>query len=236
MAAFPEFTSPYYPYFRVISSNQLKGAELIPYKILTYLMDLPDSRGYTPPDDNEYPRCRLKKYLWHDTANPLSQPMPTAEQIRSILFDPSHPDINTDELKAKHPKGYRLFAQSRISESVLTAQTILKIYPGRVLDSSDFRTVIGLQAEIWTNVDLEANTRTTAYDRTFNIEQCLREALAGVDIAGVGTIRFSRQDGSYNGSEYLYTDSNSVGRLVYFSTIWSDSGAGETVRTDNIIK
>lgn len=230
MADFPDFSSPYYPYKRVIQSNQLRGVELIPYKIIRYLMDLPDARGYSPQDNNDYPRCRLKKYLWHDGPNPLSQPMPSAEQVRSLLFDPAHPDINTDEDKAAHPKGYRLFAQSRVSESILTAQTMVKIYPGRVLDVSDFRTVIGLQAEIWTSVDLVTNTKTTAYDRSFDIEQCMREALAGVDIEGVGTVRFSRQDGSYNGSEYLYTDTNYVGRLLYFSTAWSDGG-GDTLRT-----
>lgn len=221
-----DFASPYYPFRREIASNQLKGAELIPYKILTYLMDLPDAAGYSPPEDNDYPRCRLKKYLWHDGANPLAQPMPTAEEVRSMLFDPDSPDINTDEDKKLHPKGYRLFAQRMVLQSELTAKTLLKVYPGRILDTDDFRTVIGMQAEIWCNVGLITNTRTTAYDRCFNIEQCLREALAGVDIAGVGTIRFARQDGSFNGSEVLYTDAELSGRILYFSTAWSEGGGG----------
>ena len=223
-----DFTSPYYPYHRIISSNQLKGAELIPYKILMYLMDLPDAAGYTPPDNNDYPRCRLKKYLWYDHPNPLSKPLPTAQQVRSMLFDPQNPDINTDEDKATHPKGYRLFAQRVVNQSILDAKTLIKIYPGRILDDNDFHTVIGLQAEIWCNYALTTNTKTTAYDRTFDIEQCLREALAGVDIAGVGTIRFSRQGGSYNGSEILYTDSLQCGRMLYFSTNWADD-SGDTV-------
>lgn len=220
-----DFSSPYYPYRRVIASNQLKGAELIPYQILMYLLDLPDAAGYTPPDNNDYPRCRLAKYLWYDTPRPLDNPLPTPEQKRSMLFDPDNPDINTDEDKAKHPKGYRVFAQRMVGQSILTADTILKIYVGRVQDASDFRTNIGLQAEIWSNPNLVANTRTTAFDRTFDIEQCLREALSGVDIAGVGTMRFSRQDGSYNGSEILYTDTGIIGRMLYFSTMWSDGGS-----------
>ncbi len=220
------FLSPTYPFKRVIQSNTLRGAEIIPYKILLYLMDLPDAAGYSPPDDNSYPRCRLKKYLWYDAPNPLAQPMPSAEQVRSMLFDADNPDINTDEDKRKHPKGYRLFAQRMIGQSVLKAKTILKVYPGRILDTNDFRTIIGMQAEIWCDVNLIANTRTTAYDRCFDIEQCLREALAGVDIAGVGTIRFSRQDSSYNGSEVLYTDSTLSGRMLYFSTAWSEGGGG----------
>ena len=113
-----------------------------------------------------------------------------------------------------------------INQSVLSAKSMLKVYVGRVLDTDDFRTIIGMQAEIWSNVNYVTNTKTSAYDRTFDIEQCLREALAGVDIAGVGTIRFSRQDSSYNGSEVLYTDSEMVGRMVYFSTAWSEGGGG----------
>lgn len=220
------FDSPTYPYTRVIAANTLKGAEQIPYKIIRYLMDLPDSYGYLPPDNNSYPRCRLNKYLWYDEANPLSNPLPSPTNKLSILFDPDTPDINTDEGKAKHPKGYRLFAQRIIGQSNLNAKTILKIYPGRVIDSTDFYTVIGMQAEIWCNVNLVTNTRTSAYDRCWSIEQCLREALAGVDIAGVGSIHFSRQDGSFNGSEILYTDAELAGRMVYFSTAWSDSNGG----------
>ena len=217
-------------YKTLYSSNTLKGAELIPYKILNYLMDLPDAFGHVPFQSNENPRARLMRYLWHDTPNPLAQPLPTPEQKRSLLFDPDEPDINSDEMKAKHPKGYRLFAQRMVNQSVLDAKTILKVYPGRILDTDDFRTIIGMQAEIWCNTTNLTNTRTTAYDRCFNIEQCLREALAGVDIAGVGTMRFSRQDSSYNGSEVLFTDSEISGRMLYFSTAWSEGG-GEKIKT-----
>lgn len=225
------FSSPTYPFARVIQgANTLKGAELIPYKILTYLMDQPDSLGYTPPDDNDYPRCRLKKYLWYDEPNPLAKPMPTAQEVRSMLFDPEEPDINTDEQKTRHPKGYRLFAQRNIGQSGIAANTIIKVYPGRILDDTDFRTVIGFQMEIWSNVNLITNTRTTAYDRTFDIEQCVREALAGVDIGGVGTVKFSRQASSYNGSEILYTEGTEVGRMLYFSVSWAEGG-NEKIKT-----
>lgn len=221
------FNSPTYPFHRVLKgSNTLRGAEVIPYKILTYLLDLPDAYGYEPQDDNERPRVRLAKYLWYDGANPLAQPLPTPKEKRSMLFDPDCPDINTDEDREKHPKGYRIFAQRMVVQSELTAKTILKVYPGRILDTDDFRTIIGMQAEIWCNVNYITNTRTNAYDRCFDIEQCLREAMSGVDIAGVGTIRFSRQDGSFNGSEVLYTDAELSGRVLYFSTAWSEGGGG----------
>ena len=224
------FSSPYYPYRKVIQgSNTLRGAEIIPYKILMYLLDLSNAVGYTPVDDNERPRVRLVKYLWYDTPNPLAQPLPTEKEKLSMLYDPDNPDINTDEEKERHPKGYRIFAQRMINSSGIDAKTMLKIYPGRVLDDDDFRTVIGFQAEIWCNVNFITNTRTSAYDRTWDIEQCLREALAGVDIAGVGTIRFSRQASSYNGSEILYTDGPLSGRMLYFSTNWSEGG-GEKIR------
>ena len=62
-----DFNSFTYPYERVQGSfNTLKGAEEIPYKILTYLMNLPDKNGYVPQDNNENPRVRLMKYppLW----------------------------------------------------------------------------------------------------------------------------------------------------------------------------
>lgn len=226
-----DFSSPYYPFRKVVTgANTLKGAELIPYKILTYLLDLPDANGYTPPDNNDYPRARLAKYLWHDTARPLDNALPTPQQKLSLLFNGDNPDINTDEEKARHPKGYRLFGQRNVGQSVLDAQTLIKIYVGRVLDTNDFRTVIGMQAEVWSNTNLIGNTRTTAFDRTFDIEQCLREALSGVDISGVGTIHFSRQDSSYNGSDVLYTDGSLSGRMIYFSTAWSEGG-GDTVKT-----
>lgn len=218
------FDSPYYPFKRVIAGNEMRGAELIPYKILMYLLDLPDSAGYMPKDDNDRPRVRLMKYLWYDDANPLAHPLPTPEQKRSLLFDPTNPDINTDEDKEKHPKGYRLFMQRNIAQSILTAKTILKIYPGRVLDPTDFRSIIGFQAEIWSNPNLVTNTKTIYYDRLFDIECALRDSLNCVDIAGVGTVKISRNDGSYNGSEYLYAENGDGGRILYFSTAWSGGG------------
>ena len=222
------FDSPFYPYQKVIpGANTLRGAELIPFKLVTYLLDLPDAAGYQPVDDNARPRVRLAKYLWYDEADPLSKPLPTPEQKRSMLFNAYQPDLNTDEQKALHPKGYRLFAQRTLNQSVLTAKTMVKIYPGRFIDETDFQAVLGFQAEIWSNYALVTNTRTTAYDRSLDIEQCLREAMSGVDIEGVGTVRFARQGGGYNGSEVLYTEGEYAGRLLFFSTAWAEGGGGK---------
>ena len=230
MPNLPDFRSPTYPFNRVIAANTLKGAEIIPYKVLMYLLDLPDSYGYQPPSDMAYPRARLAKYLWNDGARPLDGPMPTPAEKRSMLFDPDEPDINTDEQKARHPKGYRMFAQRVVNQSLIEAKTLIKVYPGRILDDDDFRTVLNFNCEIWANYALATNTRTTAYDRTFDIECCIREALAGVDLGGVGTIHFSRQGGSFNGSEILYTDSLQCGRMLYFSVSWSEGG-GDHIKT-----
>ena len=59
-----DFSSPYYPYEKVNEGyNSFDGAELIPYQILSYLMDMEDANGYVPVDDNARPRVRLMKYL-----------------------------------------------------------------------------------------------------------------------------------------------------------------------------
>lgn len=58
----PETASPYYPYRKVTAAVSLNGAEEIPYIITHYLMDLL-SNGYEPPDDNRYPRTRLKSFF-----------------------------------------------------------------------------------------------------------------------------------------------------------------------------
>lgn len=224
-----DFNNPFYPFHKVIASNTLNGAEQIPYKILLYLLDLPDAAGYQPVDDNARARVRLAKYLWYDGANPLSNTLPTPAEKRSMLFDPNNPDINTDEEKAKHPKGYRLYTQRVIGQSGIEAKSILKLYVGKIFEARKFVTTIGMCAEVWTNVNLEANTKTLAYDRTFDMEQCLHEALDGVDIAGVGTISFARQDHVSNGSDFIYDEGQNVGRSVNFSLNWSEGGGG-TIR------
>lgn len=223
-----ELENPFYPYTKVIpGTNTLKGAELIPYKILTYLLDLPDAAGHVPFQSNENPRARLMRYLWNDGARPLDGALPTPEEKLSMLFDPDQPDINTDEERRKHPKGYRLFMQRVIGQSGIAAKTLIKCYPTKLSEQRKFQTVIGFAFEIWTNVNIETNTKSTAYDRTFAMEQCLHEALDGVSISGVGTVSFSRNDHSYNGSEEIWTDSTDIGRMVNFSIHWSEGGGGQ---------
>ena len=82
--------SPTYPYERVADFPIMEPATKIPLLICRYLMDLP-MPGYTPPDNNGYPRCRLMKRLWYDADDPLAYLNPTPEQKLSMLFDGHHP-------------------------------------------------------------------------------------------------------------------------------------------------
>lgn len=220
------FNSPYYPYEKVQAYNGMRGVEKIPYKILTYLLDLPLADGYEPVDDNERPRVRFAKYLWYDEANPLAKAMPTAEEKLSMLFDAEHPTVDTDELREKHPKGYRLYWQSFFGQSVTEAKTTIKCYMGRTYSYNNFRTMLGITFEILCNVNLETNTRTAAYARAYSIEQCITEALNGVNMAGVGTFEISKSGHGDNGSRVIMDDGNNVGRELKISVSWSDGDNG----------
>lgn len=218
------FNSPTYPYERVqIGYNRFKGAEYIPYKLLMYLLDLPDKHGYEPVDDNNRPRVRLAKYLWYDGARPLSQALPTPAQKLSLLFDGEEPVLETDEQKANHPKGYRLFWQVFWGQSQTEAKTLLKCYLGRVLPVDENIAKIGIVFEILSNVNLESNTRTDAYERSYAIEQCIVEALAGVNIAGIGVVDFSRMSHTDNGSRPIADSGTVVGRELHMSLTWAES-------------
>lgn len=222
----PDFGSPYYPYTRVPNgSTQLVGAEKIPYQILRYLLDLPDANGYTPRDDNSRPRVRLAKYLWYDDENPLANPLPTPKEKLSMLFDPAHPDINTDAEKAEHPQGYRLFWQHITKQSILTEKTFLKCYIGRVFTPRPYFTTVGIQFEVWCGSGYETNIATDVESRSFAIEQAVTEALSGVNMTGIGAISFLRHDHTNNGSEPIYSLGSVVGRAFHCSITWADPNA-----------
>ena len=212
-----------YPYERVQPGYlRFIGADEIPLKVITYLLDLPDANGYIPMDDNARARVRLAKYLWHEGANPLSKPLPTPQEKLSLVFDGDHPDLNTDEEKAKHPKGYRLFPQVYWYPTELDAKIILKCFIGRVYAVSDYRATIGLTFEILVNSNLEATTRSDAYSRAYAVECALIEALNGVNIAGVGAISISRPSHIENGSYTLHDNGTHVGRSLHLSIDWME--------------
>ena len=219
-----DFSNPFYPYIKVErGANGFIGAEEIPYKILMYLMDLPDRNGYEPIDDNTRPRVRLAKYIWYDGGNPLGEPLPTPSQKLSMLFDGDNPVLDTETLKAQHPQGYRLYAQTYWGQSQTQAQTTIKCHIGRVIPLSPFKAMIGLTFEIACNVNIEANTRLTAYARSYAIEQCILESLSGVNITGIGTVSFSRVDHGDNGSRPIWDSGTNVGRELKMSMCWMES-------------
>lgn len=219
-----DFSSAYYPYDVVPSQNNtLLGAEEIPYKLLTYLLDLPDANGYTPVDDNSRPRVRFIKYLSYNSSNPLLEKIPTPKQKLSLLYDPEHPDINTNEEKKKHPKGYRLFWQHVRKQSILEEQSFVKCYLGRIFDSKPYHTTIGIRFDIWCGTLLETNMKTNVGSRSFAIEQAIRNALAPINMTGVGAISFSRYDHTDNGSTPIYTEGSIVGRSLHCSIDWMDA-------------
>ena len=227
----PSFDSDTYPYERVNpGANRFDGAEEIPIKIIRYLLDLPDSAGYQPVDDNNRPRVRIAKYLWHDGEKPLSKPLPTPKEKLSLLFDGDEPDINTDEQKTKHPKGYRIFPQVYWGQSELDAKVVLKCYIGRVIPMTPYHARVGLAFEILVNSNLENTTRTDAYSRAYAMETSLIAALHGVNITGIGTVNFSRAAHIDNASSPLHDNGTHVGRILYMSIDWMESGNDCTVQ------
>lgn len=220
------FDSDTYPYSRVIRRNTLRGAELIPYQLLRYLLDLPDAAGYTPVDDNERARVRFIKYVCCDGERPLDEPLPDEQTKLSILFDADNPVVNSTEEKNRHPLGYRLYWQRVYGQSETEAKIVVKCYLGRIFENRPFVTTIGVYFDILVNSLLEANTRSSAYQRSFDIEQCLHEALDGINMAGIGTISASRAEHADNGSVPLYNEGSQVGRRVHFSITWAEGGGG----------
>lgn len=224
------FNSPYYPYEKVQTGySTMLGTEKIPIKLVKYLLDLPDQSGYVPKDDNSRPRVRLAKYLWYDGANPLGNPLPTPTEKLSMLFDGGNPVIDTDEMKKKHPKGYRFYPLKLWLPSQVRAKTIVKCYMGRTTNADEYHSSLGIAFEIWCNTNLQNNTKTDAYDRAYAIEQCITEALHGVNIAGIGVVDFGRYTNLENGSREVYDETGTnTGRRLHMSISWAESDPDHT--------
>ena len=124
--------SKWYPYVKVQEGfSDHADLDPIPRQILNYLLDMPDGNGYTPIDDNDYPRCRFWKYLYYDGAKPLNNPLPTPAQKKAVLFDPDNAE------KPPTEKGYRLIPQVYIKPAQNNAQTRVYFYLGRGIAESD---------------------------------------------------------------------------------------------------
>ena len=225
-----DFSNPYYPYEKTkLGFNSFRGTEKIPHMIINYLLDLPDANGYEPIDDNSRPRVRLAKWLWYDGVNPLGNALPTPEQKLSMLFDGEHPVLNTDEEKAAHPKGYRVFSVPFVAQSNDEANAILKCSIGRTIPISPFAERIGISFEIVVSYNVANVSKTDDYDRAYAIEQCIKEALHGVNITGVGEIGYDTRAYSPSGS-IAYRDrddSYHSYRVLNMFVNWQESDMGK---------
>ena len=218
--------NPYYPYQRLQGYNNLPALELLPNRIRDYLMDMPGP-GYTPPDDNSYPRCALMKYLYYDTPLPLQNALPSMQQKTSIVFDPEYPD------RPPNPeKGFRIFSQALVSQAQTEGQTIMRIFMGRVLSTTNFRTEASVRIVFLSNASYETNTRDTALSRTFAMACLAVRALNGVNMGeGVGTIYFDRKQHADCGIIPVNDENMNVGYQLTLGVSIMGDGIGYTEET-----
>lgn len=224
--------SPTHPYNRVHNYFQYGDAVEIPYKVLQYLMDLP-SAGYRPPNDNDYPRTRLKKYLYWDDPKPLDKALPTAKQMQSIYYDPGIPDDPPDK-----EKGYRIFPQSLVTQAQTQGQTILRCYMGPTYpyapnQMSAYEGQVTVCFEALSNASYEANTRSTVQSRTFAMVCAIVDALNGVNIDGVGPFYFDRRQNTYCGITPINDESTNVGYRLYMGLTLAGGNIDNEFYTDN---
>ena len=206
----------YSPYEKVY--NYWTGKDIIdmPSKLRDYLLVLPTKDCPNPITTNENPRVRLVKYLYYDTPNPLNEPFPSVQERLKMIFDPFNPDKPSD------PNiGYRVFVQSNTAQANIMGQTILRIVMGQKIAQTPYITTCSVNFQVLSNYTLEANTRSTALLRSDNMEQCLIEALHGVNMTGVGAWMLTKSQYSYgsrntinNGGKPITDDQEMVGRML----------------------
>lgn len=212
-----DLSSPYYPYDKVQAFSGFFGAQNIPRQIVTYLCDF-SSKGYTPPDNNDYPRCRLMKYVYYDTPLPLSESLPSDAQKFSLIYDASKPEEPTTQ------KGYRIFPLRYTSQSQRNAQTIIRCFMGRTIASDVYTAQLSIVFEILSSTTYENNLQTSVYSRTYAIEQAILEALCGVNMTGVGTYYFDRtQHPDCSSAPIDDGKGQNVGRRLILGVTWKDS-------------
>lgn len=217
--------SPFYPYELVQEGfSRMVLASEIPLIICKYLMDLP-LPGYTPPDNNDFPRCRLMKRLWYDGENPLGNPIPTPEEKLSLLFDGDQPVADTPSEKPSHPKGYRIYPIPSFVQSQTEAETTIKVYIGREIPLTEYFVEIGIIFDIYTNASYETGMGVGGLSKSYAMEKDIIDALHGVNLAGIGTVSYSRASHADNGSGPIYDESGvNVGRRLKMSVRYGDEG------------
>ncbi len=203
-------TSATWPYERVQDYNGMHGYDEIPRKICDYLMDFPVSTsGYSPPDNNEYPRTRFVKYLYYDDATPLNNPLPTPKEKKQIFYDPDNPTNPPDP-----ERGYRIFPIRYVAQAQTKSQTIVRVYIGRIVPTDVYTAQFGVTFEILSNMVLDTNLKGMSLARTIAIEQAIIEACDGVNFGGIGTMYFDRRQHGDCGSHSIADETENVGRRL----------------------
>lgn len=214
MSAKVDIKSPYYPYIKAAEGAfNFRQFATFPRKICDYIIDAPDG-NYTPIDDNSYPRARIWKYLLHDGARPLEQPLPTIQEKMSVVFNPEQPENPPTD------KGYRLIPQAFIKPAQIEAQTRIHVYMGRTLAPlDDTKYIASVVFDVFTHYAYEANMKTDEYSRTGAITAAIIEALNGVNIDGIGTFSMSKRVHPDAGTKPMYDSNTNVGQELVIGLI-----------------
>ena len=225
----PDVTSPYYPYYKVQDAYiDLSDTVDLPRKICDYLIDAPKG-DYKPKDDNSYPRCRLWKYLFYDTAKPLEKKLPTIKEKMSVVFNSSSPE------KPPTDKGYRLIPQYYVKQSQEKAQSRIYVYLGRTVPTDNYRMAIAVKFLILTNYTYEANTKTDNYSRCLGIEQAIIEALHDVNMSGIGTFSMSKRLHPECGSVVMTDGKENVGRELTIALEFATTAKNDKTEYNNML-
>lgn len=171
------------------------------YKIIQFLLDMP----YEMKDGNlSIPaekgcRAELIKYLFYDNANPLACALPTVKEKKALIFNPDKP-----QNPPLADKGYRIFAQSKVTDIQNDSRTELRIYPYMVVPRNAFSGDMMITFECWSNMDYKQ--LKDFGDRTYNMAICILRALCGRHIDGIGTMYFDKSSNSYCEIDTVLTD------------------------------
>ncbi len=202
-----DINSPYYPYIKTDPVTTFLGLEEVPKQVIDYLLNLP-LPGYEPPDNNDYPRTQLIKYLFYDDATPLANTLPTTKEKISIVYDAETP--TTPPLPQK---GFRIYPQTYVSQSQTEQQTILRVYMGRIIPRGKL-TEVGINFDILSSLQYESNLKGMAVSRSFAIERCILGALNGVNMNGIGSFYYDRNGHPDCGSYQISDERMNVGRRL----------------------
>jgi hypothetical protein len=201
--------NPYYPYEKIQEYATLPDADAFLQKVVRYLLDLPEN-GYNPPDNNDFPRCRINKLLYWDGEDALEKPLPTPQQKLSLVFNPKSPDVPPDK-----EKKYRVYPMIYPVQAQSVGQTTLKIVMGWAKPTASYRVDQSVLFEVMTNTAYEGNVTSDALSRTYAICTDIIRALNGVNIDGVGTFYFDRRQHTECTLEPIADKAENVGyRLV----------------------